>query len=56
MTFLLGHKSINRCIFSKIKKGRDRNILEYCARCNANSRQQEVGSYDNIFTPKSKFS
>jgi len=53
-----GHKSINRCMFFQIKKDGDRNILEYHARCtgNADGKQQEVGSYGDIFTPKSKFS
>jgi len=39
-----GHKNINCCMSFKIKKGGDGNILEYRARCNADGRQQEVGS------------
>jgi len=51
-----GHKSINCCMSFKIKKDGDGNILEYRARCNADGRQQEVGSYGDTFAPTSKFS
>ena len=51
-----GHKSINCCMFFRIKKHGDGNILEYRARCNADVRQQEVGSYGDTFAPTSKFS
>jgi len=51
-----GHKSIDCCMLFKIKKDGDRNILEYRARCNADGRQQEVGSYGDTFAPTSKFS
>ena len=51
-----GHKSINCCMSFKIKKDGDGNILEYRTRCNADGRQQEVGSYGNTFAPTSKFS
>jgi len=43
-------------MFFKIKKDGDGNILEYRARCNANGKQQEVGSYVDTFAPASKFS
>jgi len=52
----LVHKSIDCCMSFKIKKDRDRNVLEYRARCNADSRQQEVGSYGDTFAPTSKLS
>jgi len=48
------YKSINRCMSFKIKKDGGNNILEYRARCNADGRQQEVGSYGYTFTPTSK--
>jgi len=53
-----GHKSINLncCMSFKIKKDGEGNILEYRARCNADWRQQEVGSYGDTFAPTSKFS
>jgi len=51
-----GHKSINCCMPVKIKKDGDGNLLEYRARCNADGRQQEVGSYGDTFAPTSKFS
>jgi len=51
-----GHKSINCCMSFKIKKDSDGNILEYRARCNADGRQQDVGSYGDTFAPTSKFS
>ena len=51
-----GRKSINCCMSFKIKKKGDGNILEYLARCNADGKQQEVGSYGDTFVPKSKFS
>jgi len=51
-----GQYSINCCMSFKIKKNGDGNILEYRARCNADGRQQEVGSYGDTFAPKSKFS
>ena len=51
-----GHKSINCCMSFKIKKDGDGNILEYRARCNADGREQEVGSYGDTFAPTSKFS
>jgi len=50
------HKSINCRMSFKIKRDDDGNILEYRARCNADGRQQEVGSYGNTFAPTSKFS
>jgi hypothetical protein len=50
-----GHKSINCCMSFKIKKDGDGNILEYRARCNADGRQQEVGSYGDTSAPTSKF-
>jgi len=52
----LGLKSINCCMSFKIKKDVDGNILEHRARCNADGRQQEVGSYGDTFAPTSKFS
>ena len=42
---------IDCCMSFKIKEDRDGKILEYHARCNANSRQQEVGSCGNTFAP-----
>jgi len=48
-----GHKSINCCMSFKIKKDFDGNFLEYRARCNADGRQQEVGSYGDTFAPTS---
>jgi len=51
-----GHNCINCCMSFKIKKDGDGNILEYRARCNADGRQQEVGSYGDTFAPTSKFS
>jgi len=51
-----GHKSINRCMSFESKKDGDSNILEYRAHCNADGRQQEVGSYGDTFAPTSKFS
>jgi len=44
-------KIIDCCMSFKIKKDRDGNILEYRARCNADGRQQEVGSYSDTFAP-----
>ena len=50
-----GNKCINCCMFFKIKKDGDGNILEYRARFNADGRQQEVrGSYGETFAPTSK--
>jgi len=51
-----GHKSINCCMSFKIKKDGVGNILEYRARCNADGRHQEVGSYGDTFAPTSTFS
>jgi len=45
----LVHKSIDCCMSFKIKKDRDRTILEYHTRCNADGRLQEVGSYNDTF-------
>jgi len=44
-------KIIDCCMYFKIKKDRDGNILEYRARCNADGRLQEVGAYGNTFAP-----
>ena len=51
-----GHKSIDCCMSFKIKKDSNGNVTEYRARCNADGRQQEVGSYGDTFAPTFKFS